>query len=116
MYLPTASLQESDIDSLSDDSNYTGYSSSSLIQRPKTIQVPGIPSEDMNQVDVSHAEEVPNVQYSDDFIDSDRFTSTGEQNWNLLHPISQSLIIQPSQASHQAVQGAPQSPGYLKLR
>ncbi|XP_033640768.1 microtubule-associated protein 10-like [Asterias rubens] len=79
VYLPTASLQESDIDSQSDDSYSTSYSSSSLNQHPKTIQVPGIPSEDPSQVDVSHAEEVPDVQYSDDFIDSDRFASTGEQ-------------------------------------
>ena len=78
VYLPSVSVHASGRESPSDDSTDTEsqYSSSS---RPKTIRVPGLPSGDVSQESPSHPEEISNVQYSDDFIGSDNFTSTGEQ-------------------------------------
>ncbi|XP_038072260.1 uncharacterized protein LOC119740874 [Patiria miniata] len=83
VYLPSASVPESDSGSNSDDSTDTDLqfsSASSYVKHPKAIQIPGLPSEqDLPQEAVNQSDDPTDIQYSDDFVGSDNLASTGEQ-------------------------------------
>ncbi|XP_022083051.1 uncharacterized protein LOC110975158 isoform X2 [Acanthaster planci] len=83
VYLPSASLHESDSGSNSDDSTDTDSQvslASSSARHPKVIQIPGRPSgKDVSEGGADQADDETNMQYSDDFVDTDNLSSTAEQ-------------------------------------